>query len=86
MVHHSCASFMSAVDSGAWETIPCTYLICEQDQGVYPWLQEKMIEDVREESSHKWNVERCNSSHSAWLTHASTMVRLIRNISGEIVS
>ena len=87
MKHQSTASFMSAVDSVAWESglVPCTYLICEQDSGVFLWLQEQMLEGVRKESGRPWTVERCDCSHSAWLSQVSTVVRLVRKGAGEDV-
>ena len=85
MAHQSSPSFTSTVDSVAWENVPCTYLMCMQDNGVYPWLQEKMLEGVRKEPKHHWIVEKCDSSHSAWLTSVSSVVRLIRKSAGEKV-
>ena len=73
------ASFASPVDSAAWESglVPCTYVSCERDQGVYFWLQERMLDHVSKESPRGWKVERTKSNHSAWLTEVPTLVRLI---------
>lgn len=75
----STASFASTVDSVAWESglVPCTYIMCEKDQGVYFWLQQKMLDGVTKESGKPWKIEKTDSSHSAWLTQVPTIVRLI---------
>ena len=59
MVHQSALSFTSNVDTVAWENglVPCTYLMCERDRGVYFWLQEQMFEAVSKESGKAWTVE-----------------------------
>lgn len=77
----SIASFASTVDSVAWESglVPCTYLSCGQDQGVYYWLQEQMLEGVSKESAKPWKIEKTDSSHSAWLTQIPTIIRLIED-------
>ena len=80
----SSASFGSVVDSVAWESglVPCTYVICEKDQGVYLWLQEKMLDDVGKESGRPWKIEKTEPGHSAWLTQIPTIVRLIEAAAG----
>ena len=79
------ATFASIVDSVAWGSglVSCTYLMCENDQGVYCWLQEKMLDGVKDQSSKPWIVERCSSGHSPWLTQPDTVVQLIRKCAGE---
>ncbi|KAL8824776.1 MAG: hypothetical protein Q9191_004829 [Dirinaria sp. TL-2023a] len=81
------STFASTVDSVAWESglLPCTYLMCEKDQGVYIWLQEKMLEGVADQSRRPWTIEKCNASHSAWLSETPTVVRLIRRCAGELL-
>ena len=80
----STASFVSIVDSVAWESglVPCTYILCEKDQGVYPWLQHKMLEDVSKESETPWTIVKRDTDHSAWLTQVSTIVELIEAAAG----
>ena len=77
----SVASFASTVDSTAWETglVPCTYMMCEKDEAIYFWLQQKMLDDVIKESERPWKVEKTASGHSAWLTEVPTVVRLIED-------
>ena len=72
-------SFTSAVESVAWESglVPCTYVMSEKDQGVYFWLQEKMLDDVSKESAKPWKIVKTESSHSAWLTQVPTIIQLI---------
>ena len=81
------STFASIVDSVAWENglIPCTYLMCEKDQGVYFWLQQKMLDGVKDQSGKPWMIERCSSGHSAWLTQVETVVNLIDRCAGKSV-
>ena len=87
MAHQCAASFLSEVDSVSWESglVSCTYLMCEQDQGVYFWLQEKMLEGVSKESGKPWKIEKVNSGHSAWLTQIPTILRLVERGAGMTV-
>ena len=80
----SIASFSSTVETVAWESglVPCTYVMCEKDQGVYHWLQEQMLDGVSKESPKPWRIEKTKSSHSAWLTQVPTIVRLIEDAAG----
>ncbi len=62
--------------------MPCTYLMCEQDQGIYLPLQEKMVADAQA-GGHKWTIEKCPAGHSVWLSGVPTVVNLIRKTAGE---
>lgn len=53
--------------------------MAEQDQGVYFWLQQQMLDGVSKESKKPWKIEKTTSSHSAWLTQVPTIVRLIED-------
>ncbi|KAL9620499.1 MAG: hypothetical protein Q9160_004968 [Pyrenula sp. 1 TL-2023] len=77
------AIFASEVESVAWEHVPCTYIFCEKDQGVYPPVQEMMIEGAKATSKYPWRVVRLANSHSAWLSNAAAVVRVIREAAGE---
>ena len=80
----SAVSFASAVDSVAWNSgfMPCTYVKAEKDQGVYFWLQEKMLDGVSEKSGQPWKIVNTDSGHSAWLTQIPTIVQLIEAAAG----
>ena len=80
----SITTFSSTVDSVAWESglVPCTYMMCEQDNGLYHWLQQQMLDAASKESPKPWKVVKTNSSHSAWLTQIPTVVRLIEDAAG----
>ena len=58
MKPQSYASFKSPVDSVVWENglTPCTYLKCDMNHGVYPPLQQSMIDMVSKDGK-PWNVE-----------------------------
>ena len=80
----SYASFKSPIESVVWENglTPCTYLKCELDQGVYPPLQQSMIDAVSKDSK-AWNIETCPAGHSAWLNQVPAVTQLIRKCAGE---
>lgn len=75
--------FSSEVETIAWEHIPCTYIFCEKDQGVYPQAQEMMIAGAQTTSKYPWTVVRLGNSHSAWLSNGSAVVKVIRETAGE---
>lgn len=77
--------FTSEVESVAWEHVPCTYIFCEKDQGVYPPVQEMMIKGAKTTSKYPWKVVRLANSHSAWLSNVPAVVRVIRETAGETV-
>ncbi len=81
------SSFKSPVNSVVWENglTPCTYLKCDMDQGVYPPLQQSMIDTVSKDGT-PWNIEECHSGHSAWLNQVETVTQLIRKCAGEQVA
>lgn len=54
----------------------------QKDQGVYFWLQEKMLDSVSKESGKPWKIVKTDSSHSAWLTQIPTIVRQIEDAAG----
>ncbi|KAL9106352.1 MAG: hypothetical protein Q9227_008621 [Pyrenula ochraceoflavens] len=79
----SASVFASNVESVAWEHVPCTYIFCEKDQGIYPPVQETMVEGAKSSSKYPWKVVRLASSHSAWLSNASAVINVIRETAGE---
>lgn len=61
----------------------CTYLMAEQDNGNFTWLQQRMFDRANQESGGKlWRLEKRDASHSAWLTQVPTIVRLIEDAAG----
>jgi hypothetical protein len=75
------------VQSVPWHHVPCTYVHCDKDQGIYVPLQEKMLKAAMEDplSKYPWKVVRLDSSHSLWLSQPSTVIKLIRETAGESV-
>ena len=73
------ATFEDVVESVPWESglVPCVYLMCEKDQGVFPFVQEIMIEARKEDSPKPFVVEKVNASHSAWLSQPNVVTELV---------
>ena len=69
------ATFEEAAESVPWESglVPCTYIMCEKDQGVFPFLQEVMLEARKEDSPVPFAVERMATSHCGWLGRPQEM-------------
>lgn len=86
MANQCTATFESKVDSVAWESglVPCTYLVCELDQGVYFWLQQKMLDGVSKESGQPWKIEKVHSGHSPWLTQIPAILRLVKAAADDV--
>ncbi|KAL8808161.1 MAG: hypothetical protein Q9182_000225 [Xanthomendoza sp. 2 TL-2023] len=79
------ASFTSkmtstVVDSGL---VPCTYVLCENDQALLLSIQEEMLEAAKEWGRAEWNVERMSTGHSPWLSDVDGTVKLLRKAAGE---
>lgn len=73
------STFQSEVESNCWINgmVRCTYLLCERDQGVYPFLQELMLKNREADSGRPWNIVRVDASHSVWLSQPKKVVELI---------
>ncbi|KAI9699615.1 MAG: hypothetical protein M1820_007115 [Bogoriella megaspora] len=73
------ATFLSEAESDCWGNgmVQCTYLFCEQDQGVYPFLQEEMLKNREADSGKPWNIIRVDASHSVWLSQPNKVVEVI---------
>jgi pimeloyl-ACP methyl ester carboxylesterase len=56
--------------AAAWHTIPCTYVVCEQDRALPTAAQEAMAMRAN-------NVRRLPTSHSPFLSRPRELVRLI---------
>ena len=60
--------------------VPCTYLFCEKDQGVYPFLQEMMLKHRETDSGKPWNIIKVDASHSVWLSQPKKVVEVIEQV------
>lgn len=71
----SLPSFTQTVRSVAWRDIPSTYLICERDNAIPPFIQEQL-------AGRAGDVRRVDSSHSPFLSMPEQVVELITQLAG----
>ncbi|KAL8722845.1 MAG: hypothetical protein Q9225_000732 [Loekoesia sp. 1 TL-2023] len=64
----------------AWRYVPCTYLICDNDQAVPPQYQDMFAQSAGA------TVERCSSGHSPHLSQPQMLVQMIHAASQKAVS
>lgn len=63
----------------AYREIPSTYIICENDQALPLFAQERMIA----QGDGVFDVERCQEGHSPFLSNRRFIVDCIRRAAGE---
>jgi pimeloyl-ACP methyl ester carboxylesterase len=68
---HSRASVTQELSTAAWQTVPSTYVICEQDNAIPPAAQEMM-------SGRAGTVLRLDSSHSPFLSRPDDVTAIIQ--------
>lgn len=61
--HHSAASFVEKITEAAYETIPASYILCEDDLVITPEQQRGFIEVIEEVSGNKVSVVSLKSGH-----------------------
>ena len=63
------------VESPCWDVdVPKLYIHCTDDQTLFPWLQMKMLDQVRDET---WTVEDLDASHSPFLSKKEELVDIV---------
>ena len=65
--------FGSALDVAAWKTIPSWYMVATEDKTIKPELQRFMAKRMNA------TVKEVKSSHVAFISHPSTVVKLIED-------
>jgi pimeloyl-ACP methyl ester carboxylesterase len=71
LTRQSIAAIATPQTVAAWQELPSTYVICEQDQAVPPPAQEAM-------ASRAATVERLPSSHSPFLSRPDDVAAIVR--------
>ncbi|KAF2234936.1 alpha/beta-hydrolase [Viridothelium virens] len=73
------STFLSKVESTCWANgmVRCSYLFCERDQGVYPFLQDFMLKNREADSGRPWDIVKVDASHSVWLSQPEKVVQVI---------
>ncbi|MEU9381185.1 alpha/beta hydrolase [Streptomyces sp. NPDC048279] len=70
--YQSYAAITQKLTAVAWQTIPSTYIICEADGAIPPFVQELFAKRAD-------RTLRLNSSHSPFLSQPSALAELIRD-------
>ncbi|GAB1198169.1 hypothetical protein APSETT444_007477 [Aspergillus pseudonomiae] len=81
VVHPKSAQF-DPISREAYRNIPTTYIVCEQDAGLIPLVQEMMIENVRK-AGVDIDVERLSASHSPFLSMPEETAKLVLRIASQ---
>ena len=69
----SLAAFEQPLTNAGWKVVPSTYVICEQDQAIAPFVQEAMAQRAGE-------VLRMDTGHSPFLSQPEALAGLLRPI------
>lgn len=72
---HCLGAFAAESTRAAWQELPSTYLLCEQDNAVPPGAQEAM-------SAAAGTVIRMDSSHSPFMSHPDEVAEIIAQAAG----
>ncbi|MET8275083.1 alpha/beta hydrolase [Streptomyces sp. NPDC005096] len=67
----SLASVTQPLTQAAWRTVPCTYILCEEDMAIPLPLQEAMAARAR-------RTVRLRSGHSPFLSQPAELARILR--------
>ncbi|KNG88780.1 hypothetical protein ANOM_002820 [Aspergillus nomiae NRRL 13137] len=81
VVHPKSAQF-DPISHEAYRNSPTTYIVCEQDAGLIPLVQEMMIENVRK-AGVDIDVERLSASHSPFLSMPEETAKLVLRVASQ---
>ncbi|KAE8449320.1 hypothetical protein EG329_008221 [Mollisiaceae sp. DMI_Dod_QoI] len=82
LLPHSYATKFQGTKSVAWKKIPSSYLICEDDNAISPFVQEAMVKQCQDEGA-EMDVERIKSGHSPFLSKVNETADFLRRAAGE---
>ena len=66
------AAIATPQTAAAWQTVPSTYVICEQDRAVPPAVQQAM-------AARAGTVHRLESSHSPFFSRPDEVAEVVLN-------
>ncbi|KAK2739967.1 hypothetical protein FQN57_006286 [Myotisia sp. PD_48] len=78
VVHPKSAQF-TPVKNEAFREIPVTYIMCDNDKGIIPVVQQMMIDNVKA-LGVEVQIEHCSGSHSPFLSMPQTLSDIIEKI------
>jgi hypothetical protein len=70
----------SAITYAAYMYHPITYLVCEEDKALPPFIQRDMIEKISQ-LGVEVDVKSCNASHSPYLSMPEKVLGFVLEIS-----
>ena len=84
MREHAAASFGQKLTYAAYKDIPVSYLFCEEDKGVIPEIQNKIV-TAMESVMGGTSVDRhsVKSGHHINASQPKTMAAVVRNALGD---
>ncbi|CZR55879.1 uncharacterized protein PAC_05767 [Phialocephala subalpina] len=82
LLPHSYATKFNGTKTVAWRTIPSSYLICEDDNALPPFVQEAMVKKCQDEGADM-TAERIKSGHSPFLSKTDETADFLRRAAGE---
>src|SRR3954463_12033253 len=85
MTGHSALSFGGKLSYPAYKYIPVTYLYCENDQGILPAEQQKMIDHAKSVTESTVEVVSVPSGHMPMIKMPDEVVKVLRKAAGESV-
>lgn len=80
MVAHPYSAQSTPVSNEAFRELPTSYIICENDKGILPEVQQMMIDRLKV-AGVDIQVQRCSGSHSPFLSMPNVTADIIENIS-----
>ncbi|EZF34572.1 hypothetical protein TMEN_8350 [Trichophyton mentagrophytes] len=80
MVAHPYSAQSTPVSNEAFRELPTSYIICDNDKGILPEVQQMMIDRLKV-AGVDVQVKRCSGSHSPFLSMPNVTADIIENIS-----
>lgn len=78
-------TFNSKLTVAPWKTIPCTYILCENDKAIPLAVQEGMIAMAQQMAPESFDViERCSAGHSPFLSQPKWLASKLVKAAGGI--
>lgn len=68
--------------AASWQTIPTSYLLCEDDLAIPAAAQEGMIKGVEEAGGGEIEVTRIKSGHSPFLSKPDETAAWLQKVAG----
>ncbi|KAK8065790.1 alpha/beta-hydrolase [Apiospora hydei] len=74
LVRHSAASFASPLTYAGYKDVPVSYLFCEDDHLIPPFVQQKRIDMIERETGKKVDVTRIDSDHVPTISRTELVI------------